>query len=149
MTQKRSKDKRPGWDEYFMGVARAAARRSTCDRAQVGAVIDNDNQILSTGYNGSPTGQPHCFDVGHLMEDGHCIRTIHGEMNAVLMAARFGVAIKGAKIYVTHFPCYYCMKSLINAGIKEVCYAQAYRIDKRVKDMARRARARLRRVKEP
>ena len=131
-----------------MGVARAAARRSTCDRAQVGSVIVKDNRILSTGYNGSPSGQPHCLDVGHLMEDGHCIRTIHGEMNSVLMAARHGVAIEGAKVYVTHFPCYHCLKSLVNAGIKEICYSQAYRIDGKVKRLAKGSKAVLRRVKE-
>ena len=131
-----------------MGVARAAARRSTCDRAQVGSVIVKENRILSTGYNGSPSGQPHCLDVGHLMEDGHCIRTIHGEMNSVLMAARHGVAIEGAKVYVTHFPCYHCLKSLVDAGIKEICYSQAYRIDAKVKRLARGSKAVLRRVKE-
>ena len=131
-----------------MQIAKDISSRATCDRKFVGSLIVRDKMILSTGYNGSPTGQPHCFDAGHLMEDGHCIRTIHGEMNSVLMAARHGVAIKGAKIYVTHFPCYNCMKSLVNAGIREICYVEAYRIDTRVKDLARRAKAKLRRVGE-
>jgi len=130
-----------------MGLARAAAMRSTCDRARVGAIIVKDHQILSTGYNGSPSGQPHCLDEGHLMEEGHCIRTIHGEMNSVLMAARHGVSISGAKIYVTHFPCYHCLKSLVNAGIKEVNYGNGYRIEKRVLDLARGAGAKLREIK--
>lgn len=131
-----------------MGLARAAALRSTCDRAQVGSTIVKDNQILSTGYNGSPAGQPHCSDVGHLMEDGHCIRTIHGEMNAVLMAARHGVSITKAKIYVTHFPCYHCLKSLINAGITEINYSEGYRITKLQLDLAKGAKIKLKKIKD-
>ena len=87
---------RPEWDDYFMGFALAAARRATCDRQHVGAVIVVDKQVVATGYNGSVRGMPHCHEVGHDMESGHCVRTIHAEMNALAQAARRGVAVAGA-----------------------------------------------------
>ena len=114
---------RPTWDEYFLAVARVAASRATCDRASVGAVIvSRDNRILSTGYNGSPPGEPHCDDAGHLMEDGHCQRTIHAETNAIAWAARVGVSLMGARLYIwssSHHttPCRECMKVVKAAGI--------------------------------
>jgi len=79
---------RASWDEYFMAIARQVATRSTCDRKHVGAVVVKDRMILTTGYNGSIRGLPHCDDVGHLMEDGHCVRTTHAEANALVQAAR-------------------------------------------------------------
>lgn len=118
--------KRISWDTYFIQVARMVALRSSCDRAHVGAVLVKDRRILATGYNGSPRGMPHCDEVGHLMRDGHCVRTIHAEMNAVISAASFGVSTEGATLYVTHTPCYECAKVLINAGIKEVIYDKPY-----------------------
>ena len=87
---------RASWDEYFLRIATDVATRATCDRKHVGAVIVRDRTILSTGYNGSIGGTPHCDEVGHMMEDGHCVATIHAEVNAVLQAARNGVAIEGA-----------------------------------------------------
>lgn len=90
---------RPNWDEYFLTIAFDVAMRSTCPRASVGAVIVKDNRILSTGYNGSASGQPHCIDVGCLMENGHCQRAIHAETNAVAQAAKFGTPIDGATLY--------------------------------------------------
>jgi len=90
---------RPSWDEYFLNIARAVATRATCPRASVGAVIVKNNRIISTGYNGAPAGEPHCTEVGCLMEDGHCQRAIHAETNAVAEAARFGVAVEGATLY--------------------------------------------------
>ena len=87
---------RASWDEYFMSIAQVVATRSTCPRKYVGAVIVRNRTILSTGYNGSIRGMPHCSDVGHMMEDGHCVATIHAEANAIIQAARNGVNIDGA-----------------------------------------------------
>ena len=101
---------RASWDEYFMNIARVVASRSTCDRKFVGAVIVRDKTILSTGYNGSIRGMPHCAEVGHMMEDGHCVATIHAESNAIIQAAKNGVSIDGASIYVTASPCWNCFK---------------------------------------
>ena len=117
-------------DEYFMNLAITVSERGTCDRAYVGCVIVNeDNRIVTTGYNGSIKGNPHCDDIGHTMRDGHCIATIHAEMNALLYCAKEGISVKGCKAYVTHFPCLNCTKSLIQAGIKEIYYREAYRVD--------------------
>lgn len=90
---------RPSWDEFFLNIAREVSRRSTCPRAQVGAVIVKDHHMVSSGYNGAPAGEPHCLEVGCLMENEHCQRAIHAETNAVAMAARFGIAINGATLY--------------------------------------------------
>ena len=118
--------KRRSWDQYFIAIAREAATRATCDRRHVGAVIVYDRQILATGYNGSVKGTEHCDDVGHLIVDGHCVRTIHAELNAILQAALRGTAIDGSTLYCTTFPCMRCFQAMINAGITEVCYADEY-----------------------
>ena len=118
-----------------MNIAKEVATRSTCDRKHVGAVIVKDRTILSTGYNGSIRGMPHCDDVGHMMEDGHCVATIHAETNAILQAAKNGVMIDGAEIYITASPCWPCFKMLANAGIKKVYYGEFYR-DQRIFDAA-------------
>ncbi|MFR9296798.1 MAG: deoxycytidylate deaminase [Aedoeadaptatus pacaensis] len=121
---------RKSWDTYFMQITEIVASRSTCDRAFVGCVLVNkDHRIVSTGYNGSVAGNPHCDDVGHTMRDGHCIATIHAEMNALLYCAKEGIPTKDTICYVTHFPCLNCTKALIQAGIREVVYKNAYRID--------------------
>lgn len=120
---------RPDWDSYFIKIANAVSERSTCDRAQVGCVLVLDKRILTTGFNGSPSGQPHCDEVGHLMVEGHCVRTIHAETNAIIQAALHGVSTKGATCYVTHFPCMNCAKALVNAGIVRLVYNNPYRID--------------------
>ncbi|MEJ2511437.1 MAG: cytidine/deoxycytidylate deaminase family protein [Anaerolineales bacterium] len=120
---------RPTWDSYFINIALAVAERSTCDRAFVGAVLVRDKRILTTGFNGSPSGLPHCDTAGHLLVDGHCVRTIHAETNAIIQAALHGVSTKDATCYVTHFPCINCTKTLINAGITEIIYLNDYRID--------------------
>lgn len=117
---------RPSWDEYFMGIAVQVARRSTCDRAHVGAIIVKDRRILTTGYNGAPSGLPHCDDIGHLIVDGHCVRTLHAEQNAIIQAAYHGVSVQGGTLYVTHQPCLTCAKMIINAGIRRVVYAGEY-----------------------
>lgn len=115
------------WDPYFMTIARVVSSRATCDRKHVGAVIVRDRTILSTGYNGSIRGTPHCDDVGHMMEDGHCVATIHAEMNAIIQAARNGVRIEGASIYITASPCWRCFQGLANAGIQRICFGEFYR----------------------
>lgn len=120
---------RPDWDTYFMQIANAVASRSTCDRAHVGCVLVRDKRILSTGFNGSPAGLDHCDEAGHLMIEGHCVRTIHAEVNAIVQAALHGVSTKGATCYVTHFPCIHCTKTLINAGIRHIVYQNGYRVD--------------------
>src|SRR5262245_4848217 len=106
--ENKSKRQRTSWDEYFMKIAIEVAQRSTCDRKFVGAVIVRDKTILSTGYNGSIRGMPHCDEVGHDMQDGHCVATIHAETNAVLQAAKNGVCIDKAALYTTASPCWSC-----------------------------------------
>ena len=120
---------RPDWDSYFLKIANAVSERSTCDRAMVGCVLVLEKRILTTGFNGSPTGQPHCDEIGHLMVDGHCVRTIHAETNAIIQAALHGVSTRGSTCYVTHFPCMNCAKALVNAGITRLVYSVSYRID--------------------
>ena len=120
---------RPTWDSYFIKIAEDVAVRSTCDRAKVGAVLVRNKHIISTGYNGSPAGLEHCDDVGHLMVEGHCVRTVHAEVNAIIQAAVFGLATRDAVCYVTHFPCLNCTKTLINARISKLVYINAYRVD--------------------
>lgn len=110
------------WKQYFMMQALVIAQRSTCDRALVGNVLVKDNRIIGTGYNGSVTGEPHCDDAGHQLVNGHCVRTIHSEMNSLIQCARNGVLTDNTEIYVTHFPCYNCAKALVQAGIKKVNY---------------------------
>ena len=129
--------KRADWDEYFMRIAVEVSGRSTCDRKHVGAVIVRDRNILSTGYNGSIAGLDHCDDVGHMMEDGHCIATIHAEANAIIQAAKNGVNINGGFIYTTASPCWNCFKLIVNAGLKKISFGEFYR-DERVFDVARR-----------
>jgi dCMP deaminase len=128
---------RASWDEYFMNIARVVASRSTCERKFVGAVIVRDKTILSTGYNGSIRGMPHCTDVGHMMEDGHCVATLHAETNAIIQAAKNGVAIDGATIYVTASPCWNCFKEIANAGLRRIVFGEFYR-DPRIFDVATR-----------
>src|SRR6266496_6229332 len=120
---------RPDWDSYFMKIAYAVSERSTCDRAFVGSVLVLDKRILTTGFNGSPAGQGHCDEIGHLMVDGHCVRTIHAETNAIIQAALHGISTKGATCYVTHLPCINCTKVLINACISRIVYSVPYRTD--------------------
>lgn len=125
---------RPTWDEYFMEMAEVAAKRSTCLRRKVGAVIVKNKQILASGYNGTPMGLPHCEDVGCLREqlkvpsgkNHELCRGVHAEQNAICQAAFHGVSVKGATIYVTNQPCVVCTKMLINAGIERVVYANPY-----------------------
>lgn len=139
---------RPPWDEYFLEIAKVVAKRSTCDRARVGAVISKNKVILSTGYNGAPRGLPHCDDIGHEIVDGHCVRTAHAEANAIAQAAKNGIPIEGATIYQTISPCYDCFKILVNAGIKEVVYSNfymsRYEASKAVLTLAKKAEVKIR-----
>jgi dCMP deaminase len=138
MFSKVSTMSRVSWDEYFMRIAARVAMRSTCDRKHVGAVIVRERLILSTGYNGSVRGLPHCDDEGHLMVDGHCVATIHAEANAILQAARNGVSTDGATIYITASPCWNCFKMVANSGIKRICFGEFYR-DERIFEVSRDA----------
>jgi len=128
---------RSSWDQYFMDIARQVATRATCDRKHVGAVLVRDRTILSTGYNGSIRGLPHCDDVGHMMENGHCVATVHAEANAIIQAAKNGVRIDGATIYTTASPCWPCFKLIANAGIVRIVYGEFYR-DERIFEYAQR-----------
>lgn len=123
-------DTRPGLDEYFLNIAIAVAGRSTCKRKSVGCVLVRDKMIISTGYVGSIKGQPHCLDVGCLIDEktSGCIRTVHAEMNALAQAAANGVSTKGATAYSTLSPCLWCFKTLANAGIVRIVYEEEYRI---------------------
>lgn len=126
---------RPDWDEYFMEIARVVGRRGTCDRGRSGCIIARNKQILVTGYVGSPAGLPHCDEIGHQLkivthEDGHqsqhCMRTTHAEQNAIVQAAKLGIAIEGATVYAKMTPCAACAGMIINAGIKRVVCDKRY-----------------------
>ncbi len=128
---------RRSWDQYFLMITRQVAERSTCTRAKVGAVFVRDKNILATGYNGSPSGLPHCFDVGCLVYQSrtpsgeveeNCFRTIHAEINAIAQAAKNGASIRDADIYITHTPCIHCFKVLINTGIRRILYEKPYKL---------------------
>jgi dCMP deaminase len=140
---------RPSWDDYFLHLVRAIARRATCDRGMSGCVITRDKHILATGYVGAPAGLPSCDEVGHLFqevrkEDGsvskHCIRTTHAEQNAIVHAAKMGVSIKGATLYCTMTPCAVCAKLLINAGIVRVVCERDYHASQLSKEMLGQAK---------
>lgn len=118
---------RVSWEQYFMAQSHLLALRSTCTRLTVGATIVRDNRIIAGGYNGSVSGGVHCIDEGCYVIDGHCVRTIHAEANALLQCAKFGVPTENADIYITHFPCLQCTKQLIQSGIKRVFYAEDYK----------------------
>ncbi len=124
---------RPSWDDYFMAVAKIIATRGTCDRLYSGAVLVKDNRIISTGYNGAPPGLPHCHDIGHLMEEGHCVRTIHGEHNVLLQAAvQGGTSTVGSTLYTKYNPCIHCCKYIVACGVKRIVITKIYRNSKAV-----------------
>lgn len=130
MTHKESQVRaRMSWEEFFATQSRVMALRSTCSRLAVGCVIVRDKRMIASGYNGSIVGDVHCIDVGCRIVDGHCVRAIHAEQNAILQCARFGISTEGADIYVTHLPCLQCTKSIIQAGIRRVYYEESYRPD--------------------
>jgi dCMP deaminase len=125
---------RPSWDTYFMNITALVAQRSTCTRRAVGAIIVKDKRILSTGYNGAPSGIRHCLEVGCLRESlqvpsgerHELCRGIHAEQNAIIQAAYHGVSVKDALLYCTNQPCAICAKMIINAGIKKIYYQSGY-----------------------
>ena len=131
-----------------MSIARVVASRSTCERKLVGSVVVRDKTILSTGYNGSIRGMPHCSDIGHLLENDHCVATIHAESNAIIQAAMNGVRIDGATLYVTASPCWSCFKMIANAGVRRICYGEFYR-DERSFEVARQLGVELAHVPLP
>lgn len=117
---------RESWDHYFMHLAEMVSTRATCDRLHAGCVLVKDKRILATGYNGSLPGADHCDEVGHLMMDGHCVATAHAETNGVANAARAGVSTLGATAYVTHTPCWNCIKVLVQAGVTKILFSKPY-----------------------
>jgi dCMP deaminase len=128
---------RPSWEEYFMDITHLVAKRSTCLRRQVGAVLVKDKKILATGYNGAPSRSDHCLDVGCLRqklgipsgERHELCRGLHAEQNAIIQAAYHGVGIRGSTLYCTNHPCIICSKMIINAGIETVVYEEGYADD--------------------
>ena len=128
-------DTRISWDEYFMEMAKLAARRSTCLRRQVGAVIVQDKHVIATGYNGAPKGIPHCAELGGCYREQNNIpsgerhelcRALHAEQNAIIQAATYAQGVDGATIYITHQPCVICAKMIINAGIQRIVVNEGY-----------------------
>lgn len=125
---------RPSWMEYFMSIAELVAQRSTCMRRRVGALLVHDKRIISTGYNGVPSGIRHCTEIGCLREQQgvpsgerhELCRGLHAEQNAIIQAALHGASVKGSSLYCTNMPCSICSKMLINAGIVEVFYKEGY-----------------------
>ena len=143
---------RPSWDDYFLEVMHALAKRATCDRGRTACVLVKDNQIVCSGYVGSPPGLPHCDEVGHLLkavvdEDGHqsmhCMRTIHAEQNAVCQAARRGVSIEGATLYCKLAPCRTCAMLMIACGIKRIVAEYPYHAGSDAEEMLRAAGVQL------
>lgn len=135
---------RPSWDEYFIEVLHALQKRATCNRGKTACIFTKENQILVTGYVGSPPGFPHCDEVGHLFKKAidetgnikdHCVRTIHAEQNAVCQAARRGVALEGATVYVTMTPCRVCAMMLISIGVKRIVAEYKYHAGQESEEM--------------
>lgn len=127
------------WDQYFMSQSLLLSTRSTCTRLAVGATIVRDRRVISGGYNGSVSGDVHCTEVGCYVVDGHCVRTVHAEANAILQCAKFGAQTEGADIYVSHFPCLQCTKSIIQAGIANVYYLHDYNTNVYAKELLNHA----------
>ena len=141
-------NERPSWDDYFMEIAELVAKRSTCLRRSVGAIIVKNKRILATGYNGPPSGLAHCDELGGCLRDKLKIpsgerqelsRAVHAEQNAIIQSAKFGISIDGAIIYLTNYPCFICAKMLINAGINKIVYKEGYS-DKWAKEILKEAK---------
>ena len=134
---------RPDWPDYWMAMLPAVAARSTCLRRKVGCIlVDAHQRIISTGYNGAIRGLPHCDEIGHQMENGHCVATVHAEANAIIQAAKNGSSIDGATVYTTASPCWPCFKLIANAGIRRVVFGEFYR-DHRIFEVAARLQIEL------
>lgn len=145
--------RRPSWDEYFLEMAQLVAKRSTCLRRMVGAVLVREKRILATGYNGAPSGLKHCIDIGCLRQKlkipsgqrHELCRALHAEQNALIQASLHGISVKGATLYATTQPCVICAKMLINAGIKEIVITQGYP-DKMAMDFFKQAKVKIRKI---
>ena len=124
---RRKKSSRPSWDEYCLQIADLVATRATCSRLHVGAILVRNRMIISTGYNGSPRRTDQCDKVGCRVVNGHCVRTIHAEVNTVIQAAYHGISTKGTTLYTNYLPCEYCAKTLINAGVERIVYRKLYK----------------------
>ncbi|MDF7637366.1 deaminase [Leuconostocaceae bacterium ESL0958] len=120
---------RISWHQYFIAQAAILSTRSTCNRRHVGAILVKENRIMASGYNGAVAGTPHCTEVGDYLVDGHCLRAVHAEQNALMQAAKMGIAVDGADLYVTDFPCALCTKLLLQAGIQRIYFMRDYRPD--------------------
>ncbi|HCX28142.1 MAG TPA: cell division protein DedD [Candidatus Portnoybacteria bacterium] len=152
-SRKSNNHQRPNWDEYFLGLLDGISKRATCDRGRSGAIIvSSQNTILATGYVGSPPGQPHCDEAGHLMrkvldekgnESQHCVRTLHAEENAILQGAKDGTRIGGATLYCKMTPCYNCAMRIVRVGIKRVVAQKKYHADKLSLELFKRAGVKL------
>ena len=145
---KKSKIHRPSWDEYFLKLAILVSERATCPRMHCGCVLVRDKRILATGYNGSIPGDGHCEDIGCLIEDNHCIRTIHAEVNAILQCSIHGISTMGAIAYVTNMPCTNCAKALIGAGIRDVVIFSDYH-GSLAEDFFKKAKVKIKRLSLP
>ncbi len=154
MIKKKIMPKRPSWDEYFLDVAKLVAKRATCLRRSVGAVLVKDKRILATGYNGAPAGLKHCAEVGCLRQKlnipsgqrHELCRALHAEQNALIQASLYGISVKGSTLYSTCQPCLICAKMLINAGIKGIVIASGYP-DKLAADFFKQAGIKIKKVK--
>jgi len=150
---KKKANKRPSWDEYFMQAAILVRSRSTCLRRKVGAVLVKGRRVLATGYNGAPSGITHCEVTGCLREQlkvpsgerHELCRGLHAEQNVILQAAMYGISVEGSTLYITNAPCSICAKMIINAGIKEVVYADRYP-DTMAVDFLKEAKVKLRKT---
>ncbi|HPL82797.1 MAG TPA: cytidine/deoxycytidylate deaminase family protein [Candidatus Omnitrophota bacterium] len=153
MKKKNNLHQRPSWDEYFLEMSKLVAKRSTCLRRSVGAVLVKDKRILATGYNGAPRGLKHCIDIGCIRqklkipsgERHELCRALHAEQNALIQASLYGISLAGSTLYATNQPCVICAKMLINAGIKEVVIADGYP-DKMAADFLKQAKIKIRKI---
>lgn len=151
MRKKTVKQHRPTWDEYFLEMAKLVAKRSTCLRRSVGAILVREKRILATGYNGAPSGLKHCIEIGCMRQKlkipsgqrHELCRALHAEQNALIQASLHGISVNGATLYATNQPCVICAKMLINAGIKEIVIAQGYP-DKLAMDFLKQAKIKIR-----
>jgi dCMP deaminase len=135
---------RPDWDNFWFTLALMYSTRGTCERLRTACLIVKNKRLVGAGYNGSPSGQPHCDDIGHLIIEGHCERTLHGEENAVINTHRAN--LKNATAYIIGTPCYRCLRLLINSGIKEVKYLGQYsnsRGKEHIKKLAKESKVNL------
>jgi dCMP deaminase len=149
---KKLKDTRPSWDEYFLSLMIEVGKRATCNRGRSGAIIVKNKRLLATGYVGSPPGMAHCDEIGHQMrkyidnqgkiKEG-CIRTIHAEQNAICQAAKFGISIEGATIYVFMEPCAVCAKMIASCGIKRVVALYKYQAAQETREIFRQSKVKL------